>query len=635
MLDFILDFINQSALDIKDWLFRISDGSIDVSPDTIQLFLDVITLVLFLILVFIKPLTLFLSKIRRNRRENKRWRVKYIEDNLHPSFYSYKNERLKEKCYINTRIQLDTPSKYEEPYAAIANSVSSDFISQFIDKVFKDDNVNGHLYCILAGSGMGKSTALVNLFISYISHYKQNKMPYDIRLFSLADGNIIESIEKVNRKYRTILLLDALDENVEAVDNLALFMDKLETACKDFKFVLLSCRTQFFPDEDAQLKESKLIKDGMRKGYVAYTTFYISPFNDNEVKTYIKRVFGFLQFGKRKKAMKIVNKEECKYLLVRPMILSHMKQLVNDKREYNSTIDIYDAIVDYWLDREVGRESDEIRLERKKILRTLSEELAKNIYLHKDERKGYYISANDFKDFLSSQNINNDIHFRERSLINRDAIGDIKFSHKSFLEYFIAYKCAFSEMYIHDFTGMDIAKRMYLELCKKECDELQNQGEIKIQQLSSKKDNTSNVMLFKIKNFKSRWLDYVESIHLTTSSKLLTDILKEDNLLWYNKVRVLDIRINDSSIQYLKLLNKLSNIYTISIRGDIGMKKKIYIDKLCKMFPKITLVINGEIVVEEGLIINKIKISRYILDTLVDNDRNVVYVNNSYHRKYH
>lgn len=633
MLSFIFDFLNQSALIIKDWLFRISNGNIDISTEKIQTYLDFIILTLFIILLS-KPLRIITFKIRYNIKENRLWRLKYIEENLHPSFSVYKKERMKEKCYIRTKIQKDTPSKYEEPYTAIANSVYSDFISHFINKVFNEDNTTERLYCILAGSGMGKSTALVNLFISYIMHYKQNKMPYDIRLFSLANGDVINSIQKVDKKYRTILLLDALDENIEAVDNLELFMNKLETACKDFKFVLLSCRTQFFPDEEAQLKESKLVKDGNNKGYAAYTTFYISPFDDNDVKVYIKRVFSFFQFKKRKKAMSIVNKEECKYLLVRPMILSHMKQLVNDKREYKYTIDIYDSIVEFWLDREVGRESDEIRLERKNLLRSLSEELAKNIYLNKDERKGYYISADDFKNFLSSHNINKDIHFRERSLINRDAIGYIKFSHKSFLEYFIAYKCAFSEMYINDFTGMDIAKRMYLELCKKKCEEFLNHNGNQIQYSQHKKEKLNNqITLFKVKDFKSRWLDCVENIHLTTTSKILTDILKEDNLIWYNNINILDIHINDSNIQYLKLLKKFSNIHTIRIRGDIGMKKNIYIDKLCKMFPSITIGINNEIVVTEGLIINKIKIPRFILDKTIEY-MGIIPENNSYHRKY-
>lgn len=631
MIDLIFELINQSASGIEEWLNRISNGNINISHDIIQNCLDVMVIIIIFILIFIKPLK---SGIR-NKRENKRWRIKYIDDNLHPSFNQYVNERLKEKCYINTRIQLDTPSKYEEPYAAIANSVSSDFISQFIDKIFKDNNINGHLYCILAGSGMGKSTALVNLFISYISHYKQNKMPYDIRLFSLANGDVIESIKKVDRKYRTILLLDALDENIEAVDNLELFMDKLETACKDFKFVLLSCRTQFFPNEEAQLKESKLINDGTHKGYVAYTTFYISPFNDNEVKTYIKRVFTFLQFGKRKKAMKIINKEDCKYLLVRPMILSHIKQLVNDKREYNSTIDIYDAIVDYWLDREVGREPNDIRLERKKLLRDLSEKLAENIYSHKDERKGYYIEDKDFYEFLLNNNVNNEyVHFRERSLINRDAVGYIKFSHKSFLEYFIAYNCVFGKMYISDFSSIDVAKKMYMELCKKKCEEFLNQDGNQIQYSQQKKEKFNNLItLFRVKDFRSRWLDCMENIHLTTTSKILTDILKEDNLIWYNNINILDIHINDSNIQYLKLLKKFSNIHTIRIRGDIGMKKKIYIDKLCKMFPNITIGINNEIVVTEGLIINKIKIPRFILDKTIEY-MGIVPENNSYHRKY-
>ena len=53
------------------------------------------------------------------------------------------------------------------------------------------------------------------------------------------------------------------------------------------------------------------------------------------------------------------------------------------------------------------------------------------------------------------------------------------------------------------------------------------------------------------------------------------------------------------------------------------------------MFPSITIGINNEIVVTEGLIINKIKIPRFILDTTMEyNIMDIVPENNSYHRKY-
>ncbi|MBR5131887.1 MAG: hypothetical protein IKV04_05020 [Alistipes sp.] len=603
MLSFFFDITNQSAKDIKDWLYRISER--DIPIEFIQITLDILALIVFVIAI--AWLLLYFYKgfmcIKTLVQENKSWRNTYMKENIPHEFLPYKHDRLNKRCYIKTRIQTDDPSKFEEPYSAIANTVSDDFIAHFVNKIFKDENEDGRLYCILAGSGMGKSTALVNLFISYLLKYNSiSKMPFQIRLFSLANGNVMNSIAKVDNKQNTILLLDALDENVDAVDNLTSFMEKLEVACSEFRFVVLSCRTQFFPDESAQLKESKLIKDGAHKGYVAYTTFYISPFNDSDIKLYMKKVFTWWQWRKRRKATSIINNRECRYLLVRPMILSHIKQLADDNRTYRAAVDVYDAIVEYWLEREVGRETQQKRNERKEILRFLSKQLAENIYQNKDRRKGYYITREEFNDFLLQNNIDNSvIHFRERSLINRDALGYIKFSHKSFLEYFVAYKCALGEMYISDFTGMDIALKMYKELCERYFKEsLNDAGNDLYYTPPSKNDYNKKVSITKMKNFATRWFDFLLPTYLVTTSKLIKDILKEDDLLWYNQIETLEILINDSKDGYLKFIKKLANLKYVKVRGDIGMKKTKFFEKIMQMFPYITIELNYRIVIHEG-----------------------------------
>ena len=637
MLSFFFDITNQSAKDIKDWLYRISER--DIPIEFIQITLDILALIVFVIAI--AWLLLYFYKgfmcIKTLVQENKSWRNTYMKENIPHEFLPYKHDRLNKRCYIKTRIQTDDPSKFEEPYSAIANTVSDDFITHFVNKIFKDENEDGRLYCILAGSGMGKSTALVNLFISYLLKYNSiSKMPFQIRLFSLANGNVMNSIAKVDNKQNTILLLDALDENVDAVDNLTSFMEKLEVACSEFRFVVLSCRTQFFPDESAQLKESKLIKDGAHKGYVAYTTFYISPFNDSDIKLYMKKVFTWWQWRKRRKATSIINNRECRYLLVRPMILSHIKQLADDNRKYRSAVDVYDAIVEYWLEREVGREPYQKRDERKETLKLLSKQLAGNIYQNKDRRKGYYITKDEFKDFLSQNNIDDSIiHFRERSLINRDALGYIKFSHKSFLEYFIAYKCALGEMYISDFTGMDIAQKMYKELCERLFKESLASNEKDLCYTTSSKDiHNKRITITNMKDFKARWLDFILPTQLVTTSKLIKDILKEEDLLWYNSVTTIEIHINDRNDGYLRFLKKLTNIQYVKIYGDIGMKKTRFLEKVMHVSPNITIELNQRIIIcKDGEIVEqktRIPEELYVYQDIVmlkdiDNFKNIRY----------
>ncbi len=604
MISIIFELLNQPADTIKSLIDRINPTN-TISLNEIQNALDLIV-ILGLILIMIKPLLWTYQQIKQLCKENNRWRKKYLEKHILPEFLIYRNER-KKSYYINTKIQSENPSKYDDPVNARPNALDKDFISHFITSVLKHDNPN-RLYCLLAGSGMGKSTALVNLFISYIEYYKKSNIPFEIRLFSLANSDVLSSISKIENKNETILLLDALDENIEAVANVNDFMNKLEESCRNFRFVILSCRTQFFEDDEAQLKESKLIRDTSNKGFAAYNTFYISPFNDKEIKDYIHRVFPIWKIWKiwkRRRANSIINNKACRNLLIRPMILSHISHLVNADREYKSSIDIYDAIVDYWLEREVVLSKPNERQEKKQVLRKLSLFLAENIYTHKEERKGYYINKEDFKDFLTQHGVDKELQFRERSLINRDSIGYIKFSHKSFLEYFIAYLCADGLMYLPDFSEMDVTQTMYLELCKKlfQQNSQINGNDIVFSPFKNKK-HRGEITIVKNKNFQMRWLDFLEIELIITKSSIIKDVLKDDNLLWYKNVKHLYIVTNSTNIEYVKFLSKLPSLRFLSIRGDIGMKKGKYIEKIHQKFPNITLETNGFLVIDRGVLVS-------------------------------
>ena len=601
MFEIIFEILKVPAKEISKWLSRITNNKVEIPENNIQNIID-ISIAVFIIFLFILCLYMiisFISKIIKRQIEKRNKREKYIDDNIPLELISYKIERLKNNTYINTRIQTEDPSMYEEPSSALSNTISSDFITHFIEKVFKKENIEGRLYCVLAGTGMGKTTALVNIFISYIKKYGNiDSMPFKIRIFSLTDGEVLNSISNVKDQCNTILLLDALDENVEAVSNLNNFMESLEYTCKNFRFVVVSCRTQFFPDEYSQLKESKLIKDGKYKGYAAYTTFYISPFNENEIEKYIKKVFNVFNYKKRKKALSIFKNKEYSNLLVRPMILSYIKELVNDNNQYTKVIEIYDGIVNYWLEREVGRFDVSNREKYKELLRKLSIKLAENIYLNREARKGYYISKNDFDGFIEVNDVDtNIIKFRERSLINRDSFGFIKFSHKSFLEYFIAYLCVVGDMYIIDYTGIDLTLKMYHELCERY---LKKENKLEQIKISTYEDNKTKIAITKLKNIKMRWLDYLCPSHVSTMSKLIKNILIEDDLLWYKTVQILDIYINETDHEYLKYIYKFMNLQKIIIHGDIGMKKNKFIDKLKQIISGVTLIYNNNIILLNG-----------------------------------
>ncbi len=126
--------------------------------------------------------------------------------------------------------------------------------------------------------------------------------------------NTLNDINDTHDKSKTILLLDALDEDPNAfgkVKNRLLdVLGKVET----FRRVIITCRTQFFPDDEVDpFKRIGKIKIG---NYICPMIF-LSLFDDDQVNEYlIKR---FSDNTQREKAKTIVNNMGS--LQFRPLLL--------------------------------------------------------------------------------------------------------------------------------------------------------------------------------------------------------------------------------------------------------------------------------------------------------------------------
>lgn len=591
----ILDLFDLDCKKVQEFIFRIF--SINIEEACIRFVID-----LFIILILIVLLFKLCRLIRRYCIKDIAWRKKYFSDNIGMIFLDYLQQD--HKKLINTRVQMEAPSIYEEPRMSIANAITEDMIKKFLDVIFEKKQKDSRLYCILADSGMGKTTALVNFFISYINKHKSSNLPFDIRILSLSEKDVIDKIKKMSNDVKpqnTILLLDALDENINAVIDYKAFLSELEESIKEYRFVVMTCRTQFFPTGEEQPKESKIVKDGKAKGYALYQTFYISPFNDLEIEKYVDQIFGKHRYLfvnesrkiRREKADRIIGNDRCRSLLVRPMILSHIEQLVDDGVNCQTTIDVYDAMVDFWLNREVSRIDSEKRDRVKNEIFKLSSELARDIYDMRVDRGGYYIDRNQFTSFLSSRGFDNTIlQFRERSLLNRDASGLIKFSHKSFLEYFMAYNYFENENIIEDFKGIDFARCLYLELCERYFKKNANinGNSIEINPLKKHYGNISNLKHYKgvyfrnfefdtihvysIGDFHIRYLDFIHAIVLVISKRVRLDLFCK-SYSWMSNIFILEIYGN-------KFINIdiFSNFPNVKIVYICDMPNTIFMNKL-------------------------------------------------------
>ena len=483
------DIINQDPQTIVDFFKRLG---IIIPLWVVEWGISIIAVILLLLLVgsvvnwVVKNVDEILTWLNKNRR----WRNNYIKKGLEHSFGDYLQTD-KQKCYIPTQSQGVPPHNYDEPDEAVSATPQEDLVKFFLTKVFVSWNTNRLLYCILAGSGMGKTTFAVQLFVEYIKKYKSSTLPYQIYIKDMGESKVLDEVNALasnigEEAHHSILILDALDENLHASDNFESFKESLESAIAPFKFVVITCRSQFFPNEQAIPTQSGIRRNSSEKNLLNYNKVYICPFSPDDINLYIKKKYP----GRRKKNRKMREQaqaiiEKCRHLMARPVLLSYIDDLLGDEKEYTSETEIYETLIDKWLNREVNTISEEETKEaRHKELLSFSEKLAVTIYLNWKDTGDFRLDAIQMDDFCKKNGFeSNKYQFRRRSLINHDALGSYKFSHKSFLEYFLARHYFENPDFDFSFEGMDMAELFYQGFCKREYKEYRNRNICKIEKL--------------------------------------------------------------------------------------------------------------------------------------------------------
>lgn len=338
---------------------------------------------------------------------------------------------------VKSSIYIKTMGQREPPHSNDSINISSKrfpLIEYIIDDILNQEKaLDDKRYMILGGSGMGKTTFSVALFYKYINCKRFKKSPYPIYIQSLMHPNVLQEINKlgVTIEQNAIIILDALDErSFKNVDDVGDFIEKVEEATRNFLAVIITCRTQFFPDGESEPDELKIRKTGGAIRKLSYDKIYISPFNKKESKKYLRRKFG-LNIFKYLKAKKIIDK--CEDTLTRPMILSFIGDFMKiDDIQNLTTFEIYSHIIDKWFDREIDVKPKEVSKEE---LFTFSKQLSLYMYNH----SSLIINEKDYKTFIKNNGFENSpFSFKARSLVNRNKDGGIKFSHKSFWEFFMA-----------------------------------------------------------------------------------------------------------------------------------------------------------------------------------------------------
>ena len=307
-------------------------------------------------------------------------------------------------------------------------------------------------FLILADSGMGKTSLLLNY---YARHWRSSRRKhFGLALLPLGQKNVGDRIAAIEDKSNTVLLLDAFDEDTEAIRDHRARLGQLLSATEDFRHVLFTCRTQFFPKDEEIPAETGLLRvtpaaAGESKEHTFYK-LYLSPFSDNQVTRYLKKRFPLIHLRDRQRAKVIAAK--IRDLTARPMLLAHVRDLLESDADFDYSFKIYEEMVNAWLKREEHFVKDA------ESLRQFSEQLAVEIFCGRARRGAEKISAAELMQLVSRwtqanvrpptdmpqatafERVRTSFHewqLRGRSLLNRDAAGNLKFAHRTIMEFLV------------------------------------------------------------------------------------------------------------------------------------------------------------------------------------------------------
>lgn len=359
----------------------------------------------------------------------------------------YRKKRELELNKINNSVLFSDPFSlaevYVEPYCQEVNPADrhdEDFftsrqplfkkISEFL-KIRNFQQGNNQLF-ILSDAGMGKTSSLVMMKLIHLSSFWPKE--YACHLEKLNEetlGNILE----IENKRKTLLLLDSLDEDPTAYGRTEERLLEILEATKSFGKVIITCRTQFFPDHELNPFE---IPGRIRIGGFVCPSKYLSVFDDSQVNQYLEKRFRkgiFFDKNKvrRDKAKQIVSRMGS--LRCRPMLLSFIEDLVDAEQhlEIWSEYSLYKSLVQNWLIREEAKTG--IRAE---ILLDVCARLA----FEMQARKIIRISPAALREltgrFEEIEQLTR-LDITGRSLFNKNSDGDYRFSHYSIQEFLVVY----------------------------------------------------------------------------------------------------------------------------------------------------------------------------------------------------
>jgi hypothetical protein len=326
-----------------------------------------------------------------------------------------------------------------------------------VDYFLDHESSRRHLL-VLADSGTGKTSFVLNYYVHNANRSRRKRHPLALVPLGIIDAD--QLIAAVPNPEDTAIFLDALDEDIKAIEGHRARIDALMQATRRFRRVIITCRTQFFPSEEEIPVETGVARLGPRHAGQSATyefwKLYLSPFDDEDVRKYLRLRYPLWRRTIRRQATELALRVPL--LSARPMLLAHIPDVIASGRDIKQTYQLYETMIDAWLQRETSWVD-------KGALREFSERLAADICVKRDMRGMERVPFEELCKLASEWGIGlHQWQIRGRSLLNRDAQGNYKFAHRSILEYFFVVRLTRGDQACNEVLLTDQMKRFLLEM---------------------------------------------------------------------------------------------------------------------------------------------------------------------------
>jgi len=372
----------------------------------------------------------WVERLYKKLKHNQKKRIKEL-DEINDIMYGDPLELA--KYYVEPNCQEINPAdRYEEDFLVSSEPIYKK-ITEFLRAKKLDQPGNNQMF-ILSDAGMGKTSLLVMLKLLHLTSFWPKNTTWVLKILG---KEALEKIKEIENKRKAILLLDALDEDPEIYGREKERLMEVLKATRNFYRVIITCRTQFFPEvERSPFERPGLISVG---GYVCPVK-YLSLFDDKKVELYLRKRFSvktlfFKHKKKIKEAIELIR--QMGSLRFRPMLLSYIDNLMDSPiiRDQQNEYKIYYALVDSWLTREEAKTGIP-----KHALFKACEILALGMSMRgirdiPDKELDLLIADISELQYVKT------IDIKGRSLLNRNSIGNYRFSHQSIQEFLVVKHC--------------------------------------------------------------------------------------------------------------------------------------------------------------------------------------------------